>query len=98
LKDNIHWPHRSPDLTAYDFFLWGYLKSKVYSQKPRNVEELKNKIREEIVTTLLEVICRAMENIRGSLKEYLRKDGDHLEDIIFFEFKWYVMYFVLIYK
>jgi hypothetical protein len=26
----IAWPPRSPDLTPLDFFLWGYLKSKVY--------------------------------------------------------------------
>jgi len=27
---DVPWPPRSPDLTAPDFFLWGYLK-KVYS-------------------------------------------------------------------
>jgi hypothetical protein len=27
---NVPWPPRSPDLSACDFFLWGYLKSKVY--------------------------------------------------------------------
>ncbi len=27
---NIPWPARSPDLTAPDFFLWGYLKCKVF--------------------------------------------------------------------
>ena len=25
----VEWPARSPDLTPLDFFLWGYLKSKV---------------------------------------------------------------------
>ena len=32
---NVHWPPRSPDLSVCDFFLWGYLKSKVYTS---NVE------------------------------------------------------------
>ena len=27
-------PARSPDLTACDFFLWGYLKMKVYAEGP----------------------------------------------------------------
>ena len=31
----IIWPSRSPDLSVCDFFLWGYLKSKVYEKKPR---------------------------------------------------------------
>ena len=27
----IRWPARSPDLSPNDFFIWGYLKSKVYT-------------------------------------------------------------------
>ena len=34
LYHNVEWPPRSPDLTPYDFFLWGYLKSKVYTSPP----------------------------------------------------------------
>ncbi|GBN65958.1 hypothetical protein AVEN_79858-1 [Araneus ventricosus] len=26
----LPWPSRSPDLTPFDFFLWGYVKEKVY--------------------------------------------------------------------
>jgi hypothetical protein len=28
-RGNTEWSARSPDLNACDFFLWGYLKSKV---------------------------------------------------------------------
>jgi hypothetical protein len=31
-----------------DFFFWGYLKDKVYSNNPRTEEELKKNIRREI--------------------------------------------------
>ncbi|CAH0560573.1 unnamed protein product [Brassicogethes aeneus] len=31
-----------------DFFLWGYLKSSVYLNKPRTIDELKESIREEV--------------------------------------------------
>ena len=31
LGHNVEWPARSPDLTPCDFFMWGYLKDKVYS-------------------------------------------------------------------
>ena len=37
-------------ISACDFFLWGYLKSKVYVRKLRTVEVLKVSIREEITT------------------------------------------------
>lgn len=29
----FYWTPRSPDLTAKDVFLWGYLKSKIYTNK-----------------------------------------------------------------
>jgi hypothetical protein len=83
VNGDIHWPPRSPDLSVCDFFLWGYLKSKVYAQKPRNIDEQKNKIKEEISSTPLEVIHRVVENKRSRLEECLRRDGHHLEDIIF---------------
>jgi hypothetical protein len=34
------WPLRSPDLTPPDYFLWGYLKQGVYSNRPQTIEEL----------------------------------------------------------
>lgn len=44
----VEWPARSPDLTPLDYFLWGYLKSKVYFNRPPNIDALKNRIRDEI--------------------------------------------------
>lgn len=40
----VPWPPRSPDLSPEDFFLWGYLKQRVYVEPPQTVEELKAKI------------------------------------------------------
>jgi hypothetical protein len=41
-------PACSPDLPACDYFLWGYLKSKVFFSKPRTIAELKQRMKEEI--------------------------------------------------
>jgi hypothetical protein len=39
------WPPRSPDLTPCDFFLWGYLKDRVYLPPlPVNLPELRRRI------------------------------------------------------
>lgn len=46
---DVSWPPRFPDITPCDFFLWGYVKSNVYVDKPRNIQELKKSIRREIV-------------------------------------------------
>ena len=41
---DLSWPSRSPDLRPADFFLRGFLKSKVYITKPSNLGELKTMI------------------------------------------------------
>ncbi|GFX37976.1 hypothetical protein TNCV_3835771 [Trichonephila clavipes] len=33
----VNWPPRSCDLTPLDYFLWGYVKSLVYADKPQTV-------------------------------------------------------------
>jgi hypothetical protein len=44
----MSWPPCSPDLCTPDFFLWGYLKSKVYDIWPATLDDPKTRIREEI--------------------------------------------------
>jgi hypothetical protein len=47
-RGNTEWPARLPNLNACDFFLWGYLKSKVYEKKPRTTVDLEQNIRDEV--------------------------------------------------
>jgi hypothetical protein len=51
----VEFPPLSPDLTPMDFFLWGHIKDKVYSRKPRIIDDLKTTIVREC-----EAIPRAM--------------------------------------
>ncbi|GFT50056.1 uncharacterized protein TNCV_4356091 [Trichonephila clavipes] len=44
----VNWPPRSCDLTPLDYFLWGYVKSLVYADKPQTLDHLKNNIRRVI--------------------------------------------------
>jgi hypothetical protein len=46
-KDNT-WPALSPDFAVTDYFLWGYVKSKVYETRPANIADLKRRILEFI--------------------------------------------------
>jgi len=66
-----------------DFFLWGYLKSKVDVRKPRTVDDLKVSIREEIVTVPQEMLVNVMRNFDERLQTCVRQEGRHLSDIIF---------------
>jgi hypothetical protein len=68
-RGNIGWSARSPDLNACDFFLWGYLKSKVYEKKPRTTEDLKQNIREEVAAIPPTMLQRVLQNIQKRLRE-----------------------------
>ncbi|GFW42734.1 putative DD41D transposase [Trichonephila clavipes] len=41
----MNWPSRSCDLTPLDYFLWGYVKSLVYADKPQTLDHLEDNIR-----------------------------------------------------
>ncbi|KZC06926.1 hypothetical protein WN55_08161, partial [Dufourea novaeangliae] len=43
LRDQ-NWPPKSCDLTCLDYFLWGFFKSKVYTNHPETIERLNNKM------------------------------------------------------
>jgi len=70
-------------ISSCNFFLWGYLKSKVYVRKPRTVEDLKVSIREEIATVPQEMLVNVMQNFEERLRTCVRQEGHHLSDIIF---------------
>ncbi|GFU65254.1 transposable element Tc3 transposase [Trichonephila clavipes] len=40
----VNWPPRSCDLTPLDYFLWDYVKSLVYADKPQTLDQLEDNI------------------------------------------------------
>ncbi|GFY00608.1 gamma-tubulin complex component 2 [Trichonephila clavipes] len=44
----VNWPPRSCDLTPLDYFLWGYVKSLVYADKPQMLDHLEDNNRRVI--------------------------------------------------
>ncbi|CAH1099404.1 unnamed protein product [Psylliodes chrysocephalus] len=81
--DNFDWPAHSPDLTAPDFFLWGYLKGKVYADKPATLQQLKVNIPREIAAIQPETFQKAMENAEKRADLCEASGGGHLADVIF---------------
>ena len=78
---DVHWPARSPDLSVCDFFLWGYLKSKVYCNKPRTLNDLKVAISEEIAAVSNDTLTKVMTNFEERLLMCIGEGGRHLSDI-----------------
>jgi len=82
------------DLSVCDFYLWGHLKSAVYSApSPRTTQELKLRIQEEISRIAVDVLRRAMSSVHDQLAECQQSNGGHLEDIIF-RVEWCVVFFL----
>ena len=75
----ILWPADSPDFSVCDFFLWGYLKSKVNLMKLRDIIELKNAIKGEITATWWQ---KQWEPYVTDWK-CRRDSGKHLRDVLF---------------
>ncbi|GFU81671.1 putative DD41D transposase [Trichonephila clavipes] len=58
----VNWPPRSCDLTPLDYFLWGYLKSSVYADKPQTLDHLEDNIRCVIADIRLQMLGKVIEN------------------------------------
>lgn len=76
----FEWPPRSPDLTPADFWLWGFLKSRVYQRAPANLIELKTAICEEIAQINRDQLCSAVGSFVTRIGAVLQADGSHFEN------------------
>ena len=86
LRGDIACPSRLPDLNPCDYFLWGYLKSKVYNNGPHSIEQLRQTIRQEATAILQEMTRRVVENFKNDfnrLQQCMADNGSNLTDLIF---------------
>jgi hypothetical protein len=60
LLGELPWPARSLDLSACEYFLWGYLKAKAYTTRPRTIDNLKIEIRKQISATPENMLSQAL--------------------------------------
>ena len=67
LHGDIGWPAHSPNLNSCDFFLWEYLKSKVYINCSRSIEQLKDAICQEITAIQHEMTHQVIDNFHECL-------------------------------
>ncbi|GFV85766.1 putative transposable element [Trichonephila clavipes] len=79
----VNWPPRSCDLTPLDYFLWGYVKSLVYADKPQTLDHLEDNIRHVIADIRPQMLEKVMENWTSRL-DYIRASrGSPIPEIIF---------------
>ncbi|GFT74690.1 heat shock 70kDa protein 8 [Trichonephila clavipes] len=79
----VNWPPRSCDLTPLDDFLWGYVKSLVYADKPQTLDHLEDNIHRVIADIRTQMLEKVIENWTSRL-DYIRAcRGSHMQEIIF---------------
>ncbi|GFV66176.1 uncharacterized protein TNCV_2901021 [Trichonephila clavipes] len=79
----VNWPPRSCDLTPLDYFLWGYVKSLVYANKPQTLDHFEDNIRRVIADIRPQMLEKVIENWTSRL-DYIRASrGSSMPEIIF---------------
>ncbi|GFU79958.1 transposable element Tc3 transposase [Trichonephila clavipes] len=79
----VNRPPRCCDLTPLDYFLWGYVKSLVYADKPQTLDHLEDDIRRVIADIRPQILEKVIENWMSRL-DYIRASrGSHMPEIVF---------------
>ena len=78
----VEWPPRSPDLTPLDFYLWGHLKSMVYSVKIRNLQHLVQRIEDACAAVRPEILLAVPEEWKRRVAHTIVAQGGHFEHVL----------------
>ena len=75
------WPPASPDLNPVDFFLWGYLKKRVYQQNPKTVTQLTKILEDTSIQLSEEILPGIFDNAKTRWSLCLQLEGKHIEPL-----------------
>ncbi|GBM31227.1 hypothetical protein AVEN_193356-1 [Araneus ventricosus] len=75
----VEWPPRSPDLNLLDFFLWGYIKQRVYATPPPTLQELRNRITNACASVSPAMLYNVQWEVQSRVQMYIIAEGHHFE-------------------
>lgn len=78
---DVPWPPRSPDLTTCDFFLWGYVKERVYQEAFTNINNLKQAIRNAFQSIDRNMLLQVRRSFRDRIELCQERNGHQLEHL-----------------
>jgi len=73
------WPPRSPDITLLEFFLWRYIKDKVFSTPVTDITNLKARITDAFATITEDMLENTWREIDFRLDLLRATKGVHVE-------------------
>jgi hypothetical protein len=74
------WSPRSPDLNPCDYFVWGFLKQRVYTPLPKTLEDLRSNFTSEIENIPAQMIKETFLNFRKMCELLISAGGGHIEN------------------
>ena len=75
------WAPSSPDMNPADYFLWGYLKEKVYSPPPTTIPALKRKIKSEFAKIPELMVKTAVKSMKRRANLMVLEGGKQFEGV-----------------
>ena len=82
LIDKQLFPARSPDLTPMDFFLWGYVKDKVFANNPKSLNDLQSAITSCIKSVNSDMLMNVSSNIVKRAHYCKSQKGGHFQHLL----------------
>lgn len=79
MGSGMDWPPYSPDLNPCDYFLWGYVKDRVYANKITNTDQLTASILSVINSIDKDMRDRVLDNFYKRIELCYNADGGHFE-------------------
>ena len=80
---DIAWPARSPELTLPNFFLWRFLKDRVFRRRIMTIQEFKQAIVDEVAAIDEDLQRRVYGNFQTRLQQCIDVNRGHLPGLIF---------------
>ncbi|GBM52050.1 hypothetical protein AVEN_23285-1 [Araneus ventricosus] len=75
----LEWPPRSPGLNPLDFFLWGYMKQRVYATTPPTFQELRNRITDACASVSPAMLYNVQREVQSRVQMCIVAEGHHFE-------------------
>ncbi|GBO43071.1 hypothetical protein AVEN_48071-1 [Araneus ventricosus] len=75
----VEWPPRSTDLNPLDFFLWGYIKQRMYATPPPTLQELRNRITDACASVSPAMLYNVQRKVQFRVQMCIVAEGHHFE-------------------
>ena len=77
------WPARFPDLNPCDFWLWRYLKDRVYQGHDRSLVDLKTSKQRHVAHIPRELLRATIDHAILWMQHVVKASGAHIENILY---------------